>query len=291
MAVGAVGEQSASRGVDSDQSDNSAPGAGAAYVFVRDATGVWTQQAYIKTSNHAALDYFGHSVALTGDLLAVGAERQGNYHGAVYVFARSASKEWSQEAFLKASDPDENDDFGTSVAISGGSLAVGAGWEDSGSTGVDGDERNRDAPGSGAVYVFERDHVGRWTQETYIKASNTEYMDAFGRSVALSGNVLVVGASAEDSSAIGINGDHADNNASASGAVYVFMRNTAGRWSQQAYVKASNTGIQDGFGRSIAIDGGTVAVSSIGEASAATGIEGDQSDESAASAGAIYVFQ
>ena len=146
------------------------------------------------------------------------------------------------------------------------------------------------APGSGAVYLFNRDGDERWTQGAFIKASNTEYGDGFGWSVALSGNVLVVGATAEDSSAVGINGDQADNSASASGAVYVFTRSAAGLWSQQAYVKASNTGVVDLFGLSVAVDGGTVAVGTAVEDSAATGIDGDQSDDSSTSAGAAYVF-
>ena len=112
----------------------------------------------------------------------------------------------------------------------------------------------------------------------YVKASNTEMDDSFGYSVALSGdgNTLAVGALKEDSNATGIGGKQADDSASGSGAVYVFVRDGAGAWSQQAYVKASNTGAYDEFGYSVALsgDGNTLAVGTRYEGSNATGIGG-----------------
>lgn len=129
-------------------------------------------------------------------------------------------------------------------------------------------------------------------QQAYVKASNTDPSDHFGDSVALSadGNTLAVGALQESSSG-GINGDQTDNTASASGAVYVFTR-SGGAWSQQAYVKASNTGAGDTFGGSVALsaDGNTLAVGAFQEDSKATGINGDQFDNSADGSGAAYVF-
>ena len=97
-----------------------------------------------------------------------------------------------------------------------------------------------------------------------------------------------MGAFAEASAATGANGDQADNSAAAAGAVYVFVR-SGSTWTQQAYVKASNTEAQDFFGHSVALDGDTLAVGAIGESSAATGVNGDQSDNSASGAGAVYV--
>ena len=141
-----------------------------------------------------------------------------------------------------------------------------------------------------------------FAQEAYIKASNTDADDRFGRSVALSGdgNTLAVGAVGEGSAAIGANGDQADNNASFAGAVYVFTRDTGGVWTQQAYVKASNTDAgdffgqsEDFFGQSMALsgDGNTLAVGAFSEGSAATGVNGEQADNSASVAGAVYVFR
>src|SRR5690606_41081837 len=113
-----------------------------------------------------------------------------------------------------------------------------------------------------AVYVFTRTG-NNWSQQAYIKASNAVASDVFGSSLALSGNgsTLAVGAVSEDSSATGINGDQTDNSASSSGAVYVFSR-TANIWSQQAYIKASNTDASDNFGQSVSLSshGNAVAI-------------------------------
>jgi hypothetical protein len=137
--------------------------------------------------------------------------------------------------------------------------------------------------------VFTRTN-GVWSQQAYVKASNTGGNDLFGRSVALSGDRLAVGADGEDSPATGVNGDQTDDSAFESGAVYVFMR-TNGVWSQQAYVKASNTGGSDVFGASVALDGDTLAIGAVREDSGATGVNGDQADNSAADSGAVYVYR
>lgn len=128
----------------------------------------------------------------------------------------------------------------------------------------------------------------------YVKASNTEANDQFGFAVALSadGNTLAVGAILEDSNATGIDGgSQGDNSAPESGAIYVFTR-SGGTWSQQAYVKASNTGASDFFGRTLALsaDGNTLAVGAILEASNAGGINGNQGDNFAPGSGAVYLY-
>ncbi|MGF1508705.1 MAG: FG-GAP repeat protein, partial [Myxococcota bacterium] len=111
------------------------------------------------------------------------------------------------------------DFFGFSVALSVDTLAVGAYFEDSYATGVNGDQTRNAAVRSGAVYVFTRSN-GMWRQEAYLKASNTDVGDSFGLSVALSGDTLAVG-SGDDSDATGVNGDQTSNAAPISGAVYV----------------------------------------------------------------------
>ena len=142
------------------------------------------------------------------------------------------------------------------------------------------------------MYVFTRS-AGIWSQQAYVKASNTGAGDHFGVSVALGadGNTLAVGANSERSASTGVGGNQGDNSADGAGAVYVFTR-TAGTWSQQTYVKASNTGASDAFGLSVALsaDGNTLAVGASFEASNATGVGGNQSDNSATTAGAVYVF-
>jgi hypothetical protein len=143
------------------------------------------------------------------------------------------------------------------------------------------------------VYVYTRNGA-TWRQQAYVKASNTGSGDYFGSSVALSadGNTMAVAANWEASSATGVNGNQADNSIPQAGAVYVFTR-TGGTWRQQAYVKASNTGVSDWFAEAVALsaDGNTLVVGAPQEDSAAKGVGGDQADNSLAANGAAYVFK
>jgi len=301
VVVGAVNESSNATGVNGDQSDNNAGGAGAAYVFVRSA-GVWSQQAYLKASNTGAGDFFGSSAAVSGDTVVVGAQGEASNAigvngdqsdnstlaaGAAYVFVRSTGV-WSQQAYLKASNTESNDFFGLTVAVSGDTAVVGAFGESSNATGVNGDQSDNSSSFSGAAYVFVRS-AGAWSQQAYLKASNTESNDFFGLTVAVSGDTVLVGARSEASSASGVNGNQSDNNAPNAGAAYVFVR-SAGVWSQQAYLKASNPDTDDLFGFAVAVSGDTVVVGAFRESSNATGVNGNQSDNSALGAGAAYVF-
>ncbi len=166
--------------------------------------------------------------------------------------------------YFKASNTDAKDNFGRGVALSvdGRTLAVGARYESSAASGINGDQANNLAERAGAVYVFRFDGTS-WQQHAYVKASNTDDHDGFGSDVALSGdgNTLVVGARWEDSSATGVNGDQSDNSADSAGAVYVFRHNGA-EWQQHAYIKPSNTDAFDSFGAAVDIseDGATMAV-------------------------------
>jgi hypothetical protein len=108
------------------------------------------------------------------------------------------------------------------VAINGDILAVGADQENSCATGINGDQTNNGCRAAGAVYVFGQS-TGLWTQQAYIKASNTGAGDLFGVSVALNGDTLTVGANEEDSCASGINGDQTNNACFSAGAVYVYL--------------------------------------------------------------------
>src|SRR5262249_34580842 len=130
---------------------------------------------------------------------------------------------------------------------------------------------------------------GVWSQQAYLKASNTDAGDRFGRSVASSGDTVVVGAPDEASFSTGVNGNQLDNTFPNAGAAYVLLRSGT-VWSQQAYLKASNTNANDSFGFSVAVSGDTVVVGAVNEASAATGVNGNQADNSAPGAGAAYVF-
>jgi len=174
------------------------------------------------------------------------------------------------------------------VAVSGDTVVVGASLEDSNATGVNDNQSDNSASASGAAYVFTRSGT-TWTQQAYLKASNTETSDRFGFSVAVSGDTVVVGAYQEDSNATGVNDNQSDNSAANAGAAYVFFR-SSGTWTQQAYLKASNTGGADQFGNGVAVAGDTIVVGAFAEDSNATGINGNQADNSASAAGAAYVF-
>ena len=222
IVVGANGEDSNARGVNGNQSDNSANYAGAAYVFVRNGV-TWSQQAYLKASNTDIADFFGWSVAISSDTIVVGA-KSADITGAVYVFVRSGAT-WSQHAYLKASNADIYDYFGESVAISGDTIVVGAIGEDSNAGGVNGNQSDNSADWAGAAYVFVRSGATR-SQQAYLKASNADSYDFFGNSVAISGDTIVVGASEEDSNAKGVNGNQSDNSATGAGAAYVLLTNS-----------------------------------------------------------------
>ncbi len=309
LAVGANTEDSNATGIDGDQTDNSAEDSGAVYLFTRTGT-TWVQQAYFKASNSGGGDYFGTAVSLSndGNTLAVGAPSEGSSatgingiesdnaassSGAAYLFTRSGTT-WTQQTYLKASHGDEYDRFGGSVSLSadGNTLAVGAEYEDSSATGIDGSEADNSALWSGAVYLFSRTGT-TWVQQAYIKASNTEESDRFGSTVSLSadGNTLAASAQYESGNATGVNGNEENGFVNQSGAVYLFSRSGTA-WAQQAYLKASNTAVNDQFGSSISLssDGNTLAVAARNEDSNATGIDGDQTDNSAEKSGAVYLF-
>ena len=310
LAVGADLEDSATQGINtSNGADNGAQSSGAAYVFTRSGT-TWSQQAYIKASNGEFNDHFGYALSLSGDgnTLAVGAYGESNsgtginvninnnnaaLSGAVYVFTRSGAS-WSQDTFIKASNTNVNDFFGTAVSLDedGDTLAVGAYRESSSDTGVNGNELDNNASEAGAVYVFTL-NGSTWAQQAYLKASNTEAFDYFGESLSLSGdgNTLAVSAKLEDSADAGVNGDEANNNASNTGAVYVFIRDGSS-WGQEAYIKASNPDAEDYFGQSLSLnsDGNTLAVGAPLEDSFSKGINGNQAENTSSSSGAAYIY-
>ena len=304
LAVSARREDSASVGVNGDESDNLGIDSGAVYVFTRDGAGVWTQQAYLKASNTDAGDEFGGAIDLHDDLLVVSAKNEDGAGtginaddsdntalnaGAAYLFERDGAGTWSQTAYVKASNTEIGDEFGRAVGVHGDLLVVSSMNEDGAGTGINADESDNTAVAAGAAYVFSRDGAGTWSQEAYVKASNTDAGDQFGNDVSLYGDILVVGAWLERSLATGINGDQSNTALDKVGAAYVFIRDDAGTWAQHLYVKSSNMDEGDVFG-TVRVSGTTIAVGANGEDSAATGVDGDQSDNSASVSGAVYVF-
>jgi FG-GAP repeat/S-layer homology domain len=294
IVVGAELEDSASA---SNEADNTANDSGAAYVFTR-TDGTWTQQAYLKPAviDATGADRFGSAVAIDGDTIIVGARFEDSNgsgptnngmsnSGAAYVFVRNAGV-WSQQAYIKASNPDStNDNFGENVAIDGETALIAASNEDGNGTA----QSDNSASGAGAVYVFTRTGAV-WAQQAYLKASNVAQGDGFGSGVALSGDSALVGAVSEDSSATGANGDQADNSFQQAGAAYVFLR-TGSTWAQQAYLKASNTGPSYQFGHSVALDGDLALIGSPNESSDSVGINRPSLNEDAPISGAAYIYR
>ena len=325
MAVSAYWEASSATGINGNQADNAIPQAGAVYMFTRSGA-TWTQQAYIKASNTGRAgvagdgdgDQFGNSLALSddGNTLAVGAltedgagagvngddeDDSANSAGAVYVYTRTGTT-WAQQAYIKSdSEPaaKAGDLFGYSLGLSanGNTLAIGVYDEGGSARTVDGAIDN-ERGGSGAAYVYTRAGT-TWTREGYLKTWNAEGGDSWGVSISLSDDGHTLALASLDSDCLCTGVVHAPSEAGANdreanistGAVAVFVR-TGTRWSQQAYVKASNTGVEDWFGARLSLsgDGNTLAVGAGNEDSASRGVNGRQDDESATEAGAVYLF-
>lgn len=237
------------------------PEAGAAYIF-NAAAGRWSEIAIPCASDRQASDVFGQSIALDGDTLVVGAYNEGGGagdplpgSGAVYVFRRNqgGADAWGQAVILRASDRQSGDNFGISVAISGDTIVVGANSEDGGA--------GNPVSESGAAYVFYRNQGGAdaWGEAAILRASDAQYADIFGFSVAISGDTILVGAPYEDGGA----GDLLTN----AGAAYIFSRNQGGvdAWGEVTILRASDQQGYDVFGFSVAIDGDTLIVGAYGE--------------------------
>ncbi|MDP9053083.1 MAG: FG-GAP repeat protein [Acidobacteriota bacterium] len=311
LAAGAISEDSKATGINGDQEDNSAQSSGAVYVFTRKGS-TWTQQAYVKPSNTDAQNLFGYSVGLSGEgntLVAGAYDEKGSARvvdgpmdknrrgsGALYVFTRTGTN-WAQTAYLKAHNAENGDSLGYDVAISqdGNTIAGGAGDEDCLKGGINPpgcDNDYKTDTSTGAAYVFVRKN-GKWSEQAFIKASHPGIQDWFASRLNISGdgNTLAVAAQLEDGNSKGINGNELDRSAEDSGALYLFTR-TGDTWVQKAYMKGSNTEAYDEFGGSMALskNGKIIAVGARGEGSAAKGINGDQNDNSAKGAGAVYVF-
>jgi hypothetical protein len=194
---------------------------------------------------------------------------------------------WTQQAYLKGPATDPGDAVGVSLALEGDTLVVGASGEDSALTGAT-DWGDDSAQNAGAVYVFTRS-AGAWSHDAYVKASNPCAPDDFGATVALSGNLLAVGASREESTSVGVNEDQGNDDAPSAGAAYLYEL-VGNAWTQRAYIKGSNTEEADRFGYSVALTQTTLAVGALEEEGGGSGIGADEADNTAPDAGAVYTF-
>jgi hypothetical protein len=296
VAVGAPYESGEGEGIDPPDDDD-VEWAGAAYVFVRQS-GAWSAQAYVKSSAPQAHVLFGYSVAVSGDRLAVGSPFDFEvlvnensqvvgiaYMGDAYLYARTSGV-WSFDERIRMPDWVGGERFGTAVALSGDTLVVGAPGEEHVGAGVDpaavGEEDEQ-----GAAFVFVHGGGG-WTRQAYLKAAWPSDYLRFGYSVAISGNVVVVGAPDEDGGGTGVDSPGGSWSPEA-GAAYVFVRRE-GSWAFESYLKATHTGAGDEFGIAVAVDGGTFVVGAWGEDGGGVGAD-PPDDDLLGDAGAAYVFR
>ena len=210
--------------------------------------------AFKLTADDAALgDAFGR-VSISGDLAVVGAtgdDDEGFFTGSAYVFRREADGNWLQEAKLTAADADEGDNFGNAVAISGNLILVGAFFdEEAGLL-------------SGSAYVFRRVQEGEWIQEAKLIGDGVGPQNRFGFSVAIDGDLAIVGAPH-----INFSEGHA----------FAFRRDASGIWTQEAVWTGDSDPTFDKMGWSVSISGNLAAI-------------GNPSEIIDQGQGSVYVFR
>lgn len=245
---------------------------GSAYVFQRGSTGDgpadgWRRVARLTAADAAAGDMFGFAVGLDGRYAVVGAygdDDAGAESGAAYVFEREGGR-WLQRRKLVCDAPAVGYWFGRSVAVDGDTVVIGASGDGGGRAG---------RTESGAAYVYRR-RSGGWIREARLTPSGGSAGDRFGRSVAVSGNRIIVGAFWEDAAAPADDGTSAGRD---TGAAYVFERE-GGAWTQRARLTAVNGATEDLFGISVGISGGYAVVGAM------------QNDEKGPDAGSAYFFK
>ena len=209
--------------------------AGAAYIFRWNGTS-WDQEALLHGSDTIAGDYFGNDVAVSGDTIVAGANGDGDNgsdSGSAYVFRWSGSS-WAQEAKLVALDGSTEDAFGSRVALDGDVAVIGAHADDPG-------QRN-----AGSAYIFRRNGTS-WGQEAKVFSDHADQNQIFGSAVAVSGDVVVVGAKWHED----YGGD--------SGAVFVYRWDGLA-WNEEAELFPFDIHPWDWFGSSVGVDGDTIVV-------------------------------
>ena len=243
---------------------------GAAYVFTK-VTGVWSQAAKLTASGGGTFDYFGHSVAVDGDTVVVGARGHSSSPGAAYVFTEPSNGwgHWSNlnaggkadlTATLTASNADDDDQFGQSVAMDGATVVVGA---------------KQDDETKGSAYVFTKPTGDNWadnTETARLAASDRGASDSFGASVAIRGSTIVVGAYYADIDECDESEDDCDDDPR-SGAAYLFTKPANVDWandpnkdyrteSGKLTLPTEEGAVEkyDEFGNSVALDGQSIVV-------------------------------
>jgi|GEM_PF-3490702 len=233
-------------------SSGSSDGRGEVHVFRRSAGGGWEPFGILRASDGQRGDGFGSALAMQGEVVFVGALFANNNHGAVYVYTFDGVQ-WVQQQKLAGQGATLGADFGSAVAVDGGTLVIGAPSDDT---------REID---DGAVYIFERNESGMWVQKARLTASDGRIFASLGHSVDIEGDTVVAGAP----------GDWTN---SQPGAVYVFKRDGSGVWSQAQKIRALEPTEDDELGSSVGLEGNTV-------------VAGAWERPDGAQAGAVFVFE
>ncbi len=235
--------------------DGAGDSSGASFVFCNDGTR-WIEEQRLVAEDAAADDLFGSSVAIGEGVIIVGAPRTSMgkpASGAVYLFVFDGTQ-WQQLDKLGASDGSAGDLFGTSVALLGDTLIVGA------------PGRNGSTTDEGAAYVFLYNGA-QWTESQVLDSSDANSGDRFGTTCVLSGSVAVIGAPFND-----VQGN------SDAGAAYLF-RLVSGAWQQEQRLRALDGGTGDEFGSCVDLDGDKLIVGS------------PLHDATGSNAGAAYIYR
>ena len=159
---------------------------GSVYIYQYNGS-QWIEKTKLQGDNKEIGDYFGNSVAISGNTAVVGVygeKTESVRTGAAYIYQYNGST-WVKKTKLQASDKEKDDQFGRSVGISGDTVIVGAYGED--------DLGN----GAGSAYIYQYDG-SNWVEKSKFQAEETEALDAFGISVGISGDTVIVGAMGED---------------------------------------------------------------------------------------------
>jgi hypothetical protein len=261
-----------------DEGLNRKVNAGAAYIL-KNIDGTWTEVQKIVASDRSAFDYFGCSVAISGDYAMVGANMEdensiGNDYlfnsGSVYLFYNNAGV-WSETQKLVSSDREFDDYFGSAISMSGDVAIIGVYLEDKNPMGLD------SLANSGSAYIFIN-NSGTWIQQQKLVASDRSAADYFGRAVSVDGDYAIIGAYAEDEDASG------GATQLESGSAYIF-KNTSGTWSQVQKIVASDRAGADFFGYSVAISGNYAIIGAYNED------ENESNTATLENAGSAYIFE
>jgi len=227
---------------------------GSAYVFVRNAQGVWTEHQKLVASDETDMEIFGAVVSMNGDTAIIGGPVvdhpgfKSGKSGLIYVFVRNTQGVWTEQQKLTVSDEKDVLRFGESISMDGDTALIGASG-----AGISSNDIRSGKPGS--VYVFVRNAQGVWTAQQKLAASNEADEPTFGRSVSIDGDTAIVGAP-------GFYNNRFESDES--GSVYVFVRNAQGAWTEQQKITPTNEASKGFFGGSVSVDGDTAVIGTLG---------------------------